>query len=188
MVILNYIDWIDGIVALIALTVIIILHICYVNSSNKSIKNIKLCILSICSLGCVLLLGILTLYKISMEENAAGIINRAICAEQIEGRFVKSDRNGLEGTISLATKDICQEGVFYGSNDIQINGYIEARIIPYETNDSDYSSGDAASDAAKAAISLYHYSTVYKMYYIADVSYNGELVSFNILSAEEENR
>ena len=92
MVILNYIDWIDGIVALIALTVIIILHICYVNSSNKSIKNIKLCILSICSLGCVLLLGILTLYKISMEENAAGIINRAICAEQIEGRFVKSDR------------------------------------------------------------------------------------------------
>ena len=182
MVILNYIDWIAGIVAAIALTVIIILLVCYVKSSDKSIKNIKLSILAICSLGCVLLFGGIILYKISMEEKAAEIINRAICAEQIEGRFVKSDRTGLEGTISLFTKDICQEGVLYGSDAMQINGYIEASIIPYETKDGDYSSGDAASDAAKAAISLYHYSTVYNMYYIADVSYNGELVSFNIVS------
>lgn len=186
MTILNYINLIAGIVGGIALIIILMLLTCYVKSTDKSLKNMKLSILSICSIGCVLLFVGVMEYKMSMENSTNSAIKRGLSTEQLEGLAIRNDQLGLDGTISLASSDIDQGKIIYGSETMQVYGYIYGRLISNKSNDSDYSNGDAASNAAKAAMEIYEYTARYKMYYIAQVLYNGQLVSFNIVSVEDD--
>lgn len=170
-------------------TVLFIVLIALVSkkSVDKTLKNRKLLVLTVCFVITLVTFWV-GQYKISkIEDYYWKIVNEAISDDSLVGIRVDQDILGYPGEIRSVSSRSGGEKVVWRPDYIEISGEIQVRIgadSSYTTSDN--TNKDTASAFASEMLDIYYLAgSDFNIKYNEYVDYNGRIITFNILSADE---
>lgn len=170
-------------------TVLFIVLIALVSkkSVDKTLKNRKQLILTVCFVITLVTFWV-GQYKISkIEDYYWKIVNEAISDDSLVGIRVDQDILGYPGEIKSVSSRSGEEKVVWRPDYIEISGEIQVRIgadSSYTTSDN--TNKDTASAFASEMLDIYYLAgSEFDIKYNEYVDYNGRIITFNILSADE---
>ena len=167
-----------------ALLILLLILFNVVRDVQKKIKVLVLAIMFALSVGGFL---ICTFSYNHMREQIEDILSTALSSETLDGTRLDDDTK-LGFTGRLENIDYCsKDNVVYGDNEMQVTGEFECTAYADESYYSnDYGEDDYASGIAGAALDLYYLGgEKCEVHYNARVAYNGEIISFNIVSIDK---